>query len=214
MQTGVVGRGVEKELIQIATVDLREYSLNNYGSVDDTPYGGGPGMVMKPEPIVNAVESLELKPKHRILLMSPSGKRFDQAMAAEFSEQDELVFICGRYEGIDERVNECLDVQEVSIGDYVLSGGELAALSIADATCRLVPGVLGASDSIVEESFQQGRLEYPQYTKPRNYRGHEVPEVLLSGNHEAIHQWREGASRERTQERRPDLLNHSLTAAS
>jgi len=214
MQTGVVGRGVEKGLIQIATVDLREYALNNYGSVDDTPYGGGPGMVMRPEPIVNAVESLKLKPKHRILLMTPSGERFDQTMAMEFSKQDELVLICGRYEGIDERVKECLELREVSIGDYVLSGGELAALSVADATSRLIPNVLGASDSIVEESFQQGRLEYPQYTKPRNYRGHEVPEILLSGNHEAIHHWREEASRVRTQERRPDLLNHSLTAAS
>ena len=194
MQTGVVGRGVEKGLIEVETVDLRDFSLNNYGSVDDTPYGGGPGMVMRPEPIVNAVESLELKPKHKILMMTPTGKPFNQSMAKSYSELDEVVMICGRYEGIDERVKSVLDVEEVSIGDYVLSGGELAALTMADATSRLVQGVLGDPESIADESFQNNTLEYPQYTKPRNYRGHDVPEVLLSGHHEAIQKWREEAS--------------------
>lgn len=214
MQTGVIGRGVDKGLLDIATVDLRNFSLNNYGSVDDTPYGGGPGMVMRPEPIVNAIESLDLKPKHKILIMTPSGKRFDQAMAKSFAEQEEIVMICGRYEGIDERVKQVIDVEEVSVGDYVLSGGELAALTMADATSRLIPGVLGDPDSICEESFQKNRLEYPQYTKPRSFRGHEVPEVLLSGHHAAIQKWREETSMERTTTRRPDLLNNSLTVAS
>ena len=214
MQTGVIGRGVEKEILTIQAVNLRDFSLNNYGSVDDTPYGGGPGMVIRPEPIVNAVESLDLKPKHKILIMTPTGKPFDQAMAKNFSEQEELVMICGRYEGIDERVKAVLNVEEVSIGDYVLSGGEMAALSIADATGRLIPGVLGDADSIKNESFQSNQLEYPQYTKPRTFRGHDVPEILLSGHHKAIENWRKKTSLERTTQQRPDLLNHSLTAAS
>ena len=214
MQTGVIGRGVEKEILETATVDLRDFSINKYGSVDDTPYGGGPGMVMQAEPIVNAVESLELKPKHKILLMTPTGKPFNQSLAKEYAQLDELVMICGRYEGVDERIKLCLDVEEVSMGDYVLSGGELAALSIADATGRLIPGVLGDFDSTKEESFQNNRLEYPQYTKPRSFRGHDVPDVLLSGHHEAIEQWREKTSMERTTTCRPDLLNHSITVAS
>lgn len=214
MQTGVIGRGVEKKILESVSVDLRDFSINKYGSVDDTPYGGGPGMVMQAEPIVNAVESLELKPKHKILLMTPTGKPFNQTLAQEYAELDELVMICGRYEGVDERIKLCLEIEEVSMGDYVLSGGELAALSIADATGRLIPGVLGDFDSTKDESFQNNRLEYPQYTKPRSFRGHDVPEILLSGHHEAIEKWREKTSLERTTQCRPDLLNHSITVAS
>ena len=211
MEVGVIGRGVQKGLLEVETVNPRDFAVDRHGSVDDTPYGGGPGMVMRPEPVVEAVESLNRLERHALIFMTPTGRPFDQKMAREFSELDQLIFICGRYEGIDHRVKTCLDPMEVSIGDYVLSGGELPALSIADATGRLVPGVLGDDESSLEESFSIGGLEYPHYTRPRDFRGHEVPEVLLSGNHGAIDDWRQQESQRITRERRPDLLDRAVS---
>jgi tRNA (guanine37-N1)-methyltransferase len=206
MSTGVIGKAVDQGLIEVQTSNPRDHAVNRYGSVDDTPYGGGPGMVMRPEPLVAAVEDLQLKEEALLVMMTPTGKPFEQAMAKEWSTKPQVAFICGRYEGMDERVKEVLNPVEVSLGDFVLSGGELAALSMADATGRLIPGVLGDESSTVEESFNLG-LEYPQYTKPRSFRGKEVPEVLLSGHHQAIEDWRREQSRSITEQRRPDLLN-------
>jgi tRNA (guanine37-N1)-methyltransferase len=205
MRTGVIGRGVAKEVLEVESVNLRQFAVDKHGSVDDTPYGGGPGMVMRPEPLVEAVESIQRSGKSRVIMMTPSGTPFTQSKAQELSSLDHLIFICGRYEGMDERVKTCLEPEEISLGDFILSGGELAALSIADATGRLIPGVLGDFDSTKEESFCQQGLEYPQYTRPRVFRDHEVPEVLLSGHHGAIRDWREGQSQRLTQLRRPDL---------
>ncbi|MBF0245081.1 MAG: tRNA (guanosine(37)-N1)-methyltransferase TrmD [Planctomycetes bacterium] len=208
MSYGVIGRGVEQGRLACRSVDIRSFALDRYGSVDDAPYGGGPGMVMMAEPIVKAVESLELKPKHKIVLTSPAGRLFDQSVAAEFAGLDEIVFICGRYEGVDERVISCLGAEEFSIGDFVMSGGELAAAVMADSVGRLLDGVLGDSESSREESFSiEGKgLEYPHYTRPREFRGHCVPPVLLEGNHGAIRDWRMQQSLERTRSRRPDLI--------
>ena len=205
MQTGVIGRGVAKEILEVESVNPRQFAVDKHGSVDDTPYGGGPGMVMRPEPLVEAVESIQRSGKSRVIMMTPSGTPFTQSKAKELSSLDHLIFICGRYEGMDERVKACLEPEEISLGDFILSGGELAALSIADATGRLIPGVLGDFASTEEESFCLQGLEYPQYTRPRVFRDHEVPEVLLSGHHSAIRDWREGQSQRLTQLRRPDL---------
>jgi tRNA (guanine37-N1)-methyltransferase len=205
MQTGVIGRGVAKEILNVESVNPRQFAVDKHGSVDDTPYGGGPGMVMRPEPLVEAVESIQRSGKSRVIMMTPSGAPFTQTKAQELSSLDHLIFICGRYEGMDERVKTCLEPEEISLGDFILSGGELAALSIADATGRLIPGVLGDFASTEEESFCLQGLEYPQYTRPRVFRDHEVPEVLLSGHHSAIRDWREGQSQRLTQLRRPDL---------
>ena len=205
MAAGVIGRGVDKGALSYEVVNPRDFAVNRYGSVDDTPYGGGPGMVMRPEPLVEAVESVRREGRSKIVMLTPSGKPFSQAKAREFSQLDHVVFICGRYEGMDERVKLCLEPEEISLGDYVLSGGELAALSVADAVGRLISGVLGDGDSIREESFELQGLEYPQYTKPREFRGHGVPEVLLSGHHQAIQDWRRRQSQDLTAQRRPDL---------
>lgn len=214
MSVGVIARGVDKGLISYEVVNPREHAVNKYGSVDDTPYGGGPGMVMRPEPLVEAVESIEKVGRCRVVMMTPSGVPFDQKKAHEYSELDHVIFICGRYEGMDERVKLCLDPEEVSLGDFVLSGGELAALSMADAAGRLIPGVLGDFESTKEESFDMQGLEYPQYTKPHEYRGHEVPEILLSGHHQAIQDWRFAQSQRLTEQRRPDLASSAWGAVS
>jgi tRNA (guanine37-N1)-methyltransferase len=214
MSVGVIARGVDKGLISYEVVNPRKHAVNKYGSVDDTPYGGGPGMVMRPEPLVEAVESIEKVGRCRVVMMTPSGVPFDQKKAHEYSELDHVIFICGRYEGMDERVKLCLDPEEVSLGDFVLSGGELAALSMADAAGRLIPGVLGDFESTKEESFDMQGLEYPQYTKPREYRGHEVPEILLSGHHQAIQDWRFAQSQRLTEQRRPDLASSAWGAVS
>jgi len=177
--------------------------------VDDYPYGGGPGMVMKPEPILRAVHSLEVQDDTPVILLTPQGETFDQAMAWELSRCQELVLLCGRYEGVDERVREGLPVREVSVGDFVLTGGEYAALIIIDAVSRLVPGVLGDEDSPMDESFTEGLLEYPQYTRPAEYEGLEVPGILLSGDHGRIERWRREQSLERTLRKRPDLLENA-----
>jgi tRNA (guanine37-N1)-methyltransferase len=209
--TSILKRAQERGLLEINRVNIRDFSTNKHHTVDDTPYGGGAGMVMGPEPLFGAVEQVarELGFVPRVVLMSPQGRPFSQALAVELSYEKNLVFICGHYEGIDERVRDTLVTDEISIGDYILTGGELPAAVVVDAVARLIPGVLGEAASAEEESFTAGLLEYPHYTRPREYRGQEVPEVLLSGHHEEIRKWRRRQSLLRTLERRPELLNQA-----
>ena len=201
----ILKRAREAGLLQLNLVDIRDFATDRHRTVDDTPYGGGPGMVMKPGPIFAAIEAVR-SADSRVILLSPQGRLFEQAMAIELSTLPHLVLICGHYEGVDERVREHLVDEELSIGDYVLTGGELAAMVLVDAVARLLPGVLGAGDSIVEESHSSGLLEYPQYTRPAEFRGWRVPDILLSGNHAEIARWRRRRALERTRARRPDLL--------
>lgn len=201
----ILKKAREKGLIKIAVVDPRNYTTDRHRSTDDTPYGGGQGMVMKPEPLVAAIEDARSKaPDARVILLAPQGQMFNQAAARRLAKEQEIVLICGRYEGVDDRVKAFVD-EEISIGDYTLSGGEPAATVVIDAVARLVPGVLGNENSALEESFAQGLLEYPQYTRPDEFRGMRVPEVLLSGDHERIRRWRHEQSLLLTRERRPDL---------
>jgi len=204
----ILGKARQKGLIDVEAVNLRDFTSDKHRTTDDSPFGGGPGMVMKPEPVFDAVEALiSRRPgRARILLMTPQGRRFDQSMAEQLARESHVIMICGRYEGVDERIREHLVADEVSIGDYVLTGGELAALVVLDAVARLLPGVLGDESSPESESFSSGLLEYPQYTRPAEFRGYNVPEVLVSGNHEQIRKWRRAQSLERTLHRRPDLL--------
>ena len=201
----IVKRAREKGCIEINLVDLREFTHDRHRSVDDRPYGGGAGMLMKPEPIFEAVDTLRT-PQSRIVLLSPQGQQFQQQHAEELAEAPHLIFICGHYEGVDERVRIGLADVELSIGDYILSNGNLAAMVVVDAIVRLLPGALGCEESAVRESFSDGLLEYPQYTRPEEYRGMRVPEILLSGNHAVIEAWRLEMATERTRTRRPDLL--------
>ena len=201
----IVKRAREEGLIEINLVDLREFTHDRHRSVDDRPYGGGAGMLMKPEPIFEAVDTLRT-PQSRIVLLSPQGQQFQQQHAEELAEAPHLIFICGHYEGVDERVRIGLADVELSIGDYILSNGNLAAMVVVDAIVRLLPGALGCEESAVRESFSDGLLEYPQYTRPEEYRGMRVPEILLSGNHAVIEAWRLEMATERTRTRRPDLL--------
>ena len=205
---GVVAKAAESELIQIHIHDLRDWTHDRHRTVDDRPFGGGEGMLLKPAPIFEAVESIwpERTPDQRLILLSAQGQRFTQETARRLAQYKEVLLICGRYEGVDERAIELGIDEEVSLGDYVLSGGELGALVIIDAVSRLVPGVLGEPESAVDESFSHGLLEYPQYTRPAAFRGEGVPDVLVSGHHEAVRKWRRRASIERTRARRPDLL--------
>jgi tRNA (guanine37-N1)-methyltransferase len=206
---GVVAKAREAGLLEIRVHDLRTWTFDRHRTVDDRPFGGGEGMLLKPEPLFLAVESIwpERRPGRRAVLLSAQGRRFNQELARRYSQLDELLLICGRYEGVDERVAEHLVDDEVSVGDYVLSGGELGAAIVVDCTARLLPGVLGHPDSSVNESFSAGdRLDCPQYTRPAVYRGWKVPEVLLSGNHEEIRKWRLKAALEKTARLRPDLL--------
>jgi tRNA (guanine37-N1)-methyltransferase len=206
---GVVSKAREAGLLDIRIHDLRNWTFDRHKTVDDRPFGGGEGMLLKPEPLFLAVEAIwpERKPASKIVLLSASGRKFDQAKAKEFVECPEIVLICGRYEGVDERVAEHLADEEISIGDYVLSGGELAAAVIVDSVARLAPGVLGNEDSTVNESFSESsRLDCPQYTRPADFRGWKVPETLLSGNHAEIRRWRLKAALEKTARLRPDLL--------
>ncbi len=203
---GVVGKAIESGLIGLRTHQLRDYTGGSPHPVDDHPYGGGPGMVMRPEPVYAAVEELSAARRHdRRILLTPQGRRFDQAAARRLASVGSMLIFCGRYEGVDERVRGLFD-EELSIGDYVLSGGEAAAVVLVDAVSRLVPGVLGSPESLGDESFGQGLLEYPQYTRPETFRGHSVPGVLLSGDHARIEQWRREQAQQRTRERRPDML--------
>jgi tRNA (guanine37-N1)-methyltransferase len=201
----ILKKAQENRLIQIRCLNIRDWTTDKHHVTDEPPYGGGPGMVMKPEPIFAAVESIRTE-RSRVILMGPGGRRFTQAVAAELSRKEHLIFLCGHYEGIDHRVVEHLADDEISIGDYVLSNGAVAAAVVVDAIARLIPGVLGDGDSAVNESFSSGLLEYPQYTRPQEFRGWSVPEILLSGHHRAIREWREEQARQKTRERRPDLM--------
>jgi tRNA (guanine37-N1)-methyltransferase len=208
---GVVARAQAAGKLEICIHDLRHWTYDRHRTVDDRPFGGGEGMLLKPQPLFDAVEAIlpERAPKRKVILLSAQGRRFEQVVARELSELDDLLLICGRYEGVDERVCEHLIDDELSIGDFVLSGGELAAAVIVDAVARLLPGVLGNEDSSRNESFgeeNEGLLDCPQYTRPAEFRGWKVPEVLLGGNHDEIKRWRRAASREKTQRLRPDLL--------
>ncbi|MFF1829797.1 tRNA (guanosine(37)-N1)-methyltransferase TrmD [Paenarthrobacter sp. NPDC058040] len=213
LELSLIGKARQDGILELNVHDLRSFTTDRHRTVDDTPYGGGAGMVMKPEPWAQALESVSspgADKKPVLIVPSPAGERFTQALAYELAEEDQLVFACGRYEGIDERVidwsRDHFAVRPVSLGDYVLNGGEVAVLAMVEAIGRLLPGVVGNPESLVEESHSDGLLEYPVYTKPSSWREHDVPEILLSGNHGKIAQWRRHEQFRRTAERRPDLL--------
>lgn len=208
LKQSILGKAIEKGLVEIGVHNIRDFALDKHKTTDDSPYGGGDGMVMKAEPIVMAVESVKagFNPDAKVILTTPQGKKFNQQLAVEFAASNGFVIICGRYEGVDERVKELVVDMEVSVGDYVLSGGEAPAMIIIDAVSRLVPGVLGSDKSAADDSFSCGLLEYPQYTRPESFRGLNVPEILLSGNHQEIKTWRRQESIKRTMEKRPDIL--------
>lgn len=205
VDSSILGKAEERGLLKIHVTDIREYTLDKHNRVDDTPFGGGAGMVMSADPIFRCLEAVGAKGK-KIIYMSPKGPILNQEKIEALSKEDELVILCGHYEGIDERVLTGWDIDEISIGDYILTGGEPAAVVLIDAVARLIPGILGNEDSHQEESIYSGLLEYPQYTKPRNYREMEVPEVLLNGNHKMISLWQFEQSLRLTKERRPDLF--------
>jgi len=203
----ILGRAVKAGLVDIRLVNIRSFARGRHLVTDDRPFGGGEGMVMKPGPVLRALESIDrTKDRSLVLLLTPQGRTFDQPLAWELSRMGQIILICGRYEGVDERIRTSSVDLELSIGDYVLSGGEMAAMVVMDAVSRLVPGVLGGERSAQEDSFEEGLLEYPQYTRPRVFKNKEVPAVLLSGDHEKIRVWRRTESLKRTLERRPDLL--------
>jgi tRNA (guanine37-N1)-methyltransferase len=212
--TGIFKRAIDSGLVTINPVNIRDYTHDKHHTTDDYPYGGGAGMVMKPEPIFEAVEAIKEKLDNKgvdlpVVLLSPQGRLFSHQVAQELAQHPHIVLICGHYEGVDERVAEHLATDIISIGDYVLTGGELPAMVVADAVLRLVPGVLGSEESTIEDSHAGGLLEYPQYTRPANFRGWKVPEVLLSGNHGQIAKWRREQIIKRTLERRPELLDRA-----
>ncbi len=214
LNSSILKKAQEKEAVKFRCVNFRDFSTNKHSSVDDYPYGGGAGMVLAPQPIFDAVDELVSKSenKPRVVLLCPQGERFNQRKAEELAKEEHLIFICGHYEGYDERIREHVVTDEISIGDYVLTGGELGAMVIADSVVRLLPGVLGNTTSKIEDSFSTGLLEHPHYTRPAEFRGHKVPDVLLSGNHALIEEWRTKQSFKRTITRRPDLLeNYSFS---
>ncbi len=212
---GIIRRAVEAALVEIAVHDLRDYTHDRHRQVDDRPFGGGAGMVMKPEPLFRAVEAITHGASGvSVVMLSPQGRLFNQRVAEEFAAKSRVVLICGRYEGVDERVIEQLATDEISIGDYVLSGGEIPAMVVVDAVTRLIPGALGCNESAEQDSFADGLLDYPHYTRPAEYRGLRVPDVLISGNHAEIAAWRRRKAIEKTLRRRPDLIrNRALTDA-
>lgn len=208
LETGVIAKAVEKDLLSVQCTDIRSFARDKHRTTDDLPYGGGAGMVMKPEPLVGALEDArERHPGLQRIYLTPQGEPFTQGMARESSRGPGMILVCGRYEGIDARVRQGWIDREISCGDFVLTGGELAALIMLDAVGRLIPGVLGNPESIIEESFSTSRLDYPHYTRPREFRGLHVPEVLLGGNHAKIDQWRLEQAMAMTRARRPDLLD-------
>jgi tRNA (guanine37-N1)-methyltransferase len=208
LSEGVLGRARTRGLVDLRARDLRDWTDDRHRTVDDVPYGGGPGMVLKPEPLFRAVEAVaaERGPLDAVILLTPQGRRFTHAVARELSRLSRLVLIAGRYEGVDERVAEHLATDEISIGDYVLTGGEMPALVVLDATVRLVPGVVGDAASVESDSFAAGGLDHPHYTRPAVFRGWPVPDVLLSGHHGEVDRWREAQRQRRTRMRRPDLM--------
>ncbi len=211
LATGILAIAREKGLCEVQLVDFRDWTRDRHRTVDDRPFGGGPGMVLKPEPIVECVEWVEKRwGEHRKFALCPAGKPFRQETAEQFADLDSVMLICGRYEGFDQRIFELLPIEPLSVGDYVLAGGELPALSVLEASVRLLPGALGDERSALEDSFREnGGLDHPHFTRPRNYRDLEVPEVLLSGDHQAIERWRSEQARQRTETRRPDLTSQT-----
>lgn len=205
LRESLLGKAIEAGILDVRVHDIRDHAEGTHRQVDDEPFGGGPGMVMMADPVFRAVEALGEGPK-RVLLLSPAGRRLDQALLRELAAEPWLVLISGRYEGVDERVVEGIPAEEVSIGDYVLSGGELPALVVIEAVSRLVPGVVGTEASLTRESFEEGLLDHPHYTRPQEYRGLRVPDVLVSGDHARIEEWRRRAAEEKTRRNRPDLL--------
>lgn len=211
LSSSMIKRAIDRGLVEASLVNFREYSTDKHNMVDDTPYGGGGGMVLKPEPVFQAVEALTASADDHplILMMSPQGTPLTQKKAEALARHPRIILLCGHYEGFDERIRQYLVDEEISIGDYVLTGGELPAMVLMDSVIRLLPGVLGNADSAKDDSFSTGLLEYPQYTRPADFRGWKVPEVLLSGHHAAIERWRREESIKRTLARRPDLLEHA-----
>lgn len=212
LRESLLGRALSTGLVEVRVHDIREHAAGPHRQVDDYSFGGGPGMVMKPEPVFAAVEALGPGPK-RVILLSPAGRRLDQALARELAAEPWVVLICGRYEGVDERVVEGLPAEELSVGDFVLAGGEVAALAVLEAVTRLVPGVVGNEESLEPESFEAGLLDHPHYTRPREFRGMEVPDVLLSGHHGRIAEWRREQALAKTRRNRPDLLEGGSTGS-
>ena len=204
LKESIIGRAVDKKILEINVVHIREFSKDKHKKCDDYPFGGGAGMLMTIQPLYDAIKSVK-REKSKLIFPSPQGRLFTQNVAKELSEEEHLVFICGHYEGVDERIFELFNIEEISLGDFVLTGGELPSMVMVDALCRLVDGVLNKK-SLENESFSNGLLEYPQYTRPASFMGLDVPEVLLSGNHEEVNKWRAEQSLERTKERRKDLL--------
>ena len=205
LNDSIIKRAVENSLVDFEIINFRDFSTNKHKTVDDTPYGGGAGMLLQVEPIYLALKSVEGNEDALKILLTPQGKTYNQTVAKELKDYKHIILICGHYEGFDERVREYVDL-ELSIGDYVLTGGEIAALAVIDSLVRLIPGVLGSEESYQHDSFYEDSLDYPQYTKPREFNGSKVPDVLLSGNHKEIAKWREEMKNKRTEERRPDLL--------
>jgi tRNA (guanine37-N1)-methyltransferase len=205
LDESILQRARERNVVTIHLVDLRDFTHDKHRTVDDKPFGGGPGMLLKPGPLFEAVESLR-RPESHVVLLTPQGRRLDQSLVAALAQKPHLILLCGHYEGVDERVREHLVDAEISIGDYILTSGNLPAMVLIDAVVRLLPGALGDEQSADDESFTRGLLEYPQYTRPADFRGWKVPEVLVSGDHAAIARWRDEQRRLRTQKRRPDLL--------
>jgi tRNA (guanine37-N1)-methyltransferase len=206
LSESMIGRAREKNILEVELINFRDFAVDKHNHVDDTPYGGGSGMVLRVEPIVHAIESVEGHESARKILLSPQGKRHDQANAKRLAREDHMIFICGHYEGFDERIRAFID-EELSLGDFVMTGGEIAAMAAIDSIIRLLPGVLGSEESYKNDSFYEGKLDYPQYTRPRSFRDMDVPDVLLSGNHAKIKAWREEKAHEKTSRRRPDLLS-------
>ena len=214
-ENGIMARAISREVIDGCAINIRDFSTDKHNSVDDRPYGGGSGMVMTPAPLEGAIESVKkTSPNAKVVCMSPQGLRFNQAKACEMADQgQDLIFVCGRYEGIDERVYSRLIDEEISLGDFVMTGGEVAAMAIIDAVARMIPGVLGSTESSQSDSFIDQRLEHAQYTRPETYKDMKVPDVLLSGNHENIRQWRKHSSLVRTFLKRPDLFEAQVPDA-
>ena len=202
----IIGKAKDKGIVDINTMNIRDFTLNKHKKVDDYPYGGGAGMVMTPQPIVDSIRACKKNNKGKVIFLGPRGKTFNQEMAKELAKEEELIFLCGHYEGIDERVYKYIDL-EISLGDFILTGGEMAAIPVIDSILRLKNGVLGKEESYEDESFSEGVLEYPQYTRPEEFEGDKVPQVLLSGHHENIRKWRRAKSLLITKERRKDLYD-------
>lgn len=212
LNESILKKAQERGVVEIGIHDLRDYTHDKHRTVDDSPYGGGAGMVLKPEPVFEAVEKLLAERTYDdVVLLTADGETFNQRIANELSLKENIIFICGHYKGVDERIRERLVTREISIGDYVLTGGEIAVLAVVDAVIRVLPGALGDSESALGDSFQTGLLDAPQYTRPADFRGMKVPDVLLAGDHEEVRKWREAKSIERTSKRRPDLMEKYLS---